>query len=93
MPPRLIRDKLSSSASAIDWPRLVLPTPGGPRKQRIAPALRIQFPYRQIFDQPLLNFFQIVMIPVQDLLRLIEVQIVLLNLFHGSRQLSRYSLR
>src|SRR6266404_4805334 len=38
MPPRLIRTILRPSASAIDWPKLVLPTPGGPRKQRIGPC-------------------------------------------------------
>ena len=31
------RTNFRPSASAMDWPRLVLPTPGGPRKQRIGP--------------------------------------------------------
>lgn len=35
MPPRLRRTNFLPSASAIDFPRLVLPTPGGPMRQRI----------------------------------------------------------
>ena len=42
-----------------------------------AVSLRIEFSYGQIFDQPLLNFFKIEVIAIQDLLRLIEVEIVL----------------
>src|SRR4029077_2769253 len=42
-----------------------------------AVSLRIEFPHGQIFDQPLLNFFQIVVVAIKDLLRLIEVEIVL----------------
>ena len=34
-PPSEIRTNLRPSARAMDWPRLVLPTPGGPTKQRI----------------------------------------------------------
>src|SRR5690349_2957974 len=41
-----------------------------------AVPLWIEFTYRQIFDQPLLNFFQIVVIAIKDLLRLIEIEIV-----------------
>src|SRR5438045_1746593 len=37
-PPRATRMNLRPIASAMLLPRLVLPTPGGPRKQRIAPA-------------------------------------------------------
>jgi len=56
-----------------------LPTPGGPRKQRIL----IEFAHRQIFDQPFFNFFQIVMIAVEDFLRLVEIKIVLAQLVPG----------
>src|SRR5665648_921033 len=36
-PPTLMRSNLRPMASAMLWPRLVLPTPGGPTKQRIGP--------------------------------------------------------
>ena len=42
-----------------------------------AVPLRIEFAHGQIFDQPLLHFFQIVMIAIEDFLRLIEIEIVL----------------
>src|ERR1700757_4250097 len=42
-----------------------------------AVSLRTEFSYGQIFDQPLFNFFQIVVIAIEDLLCLIEVEIVL----------------
>src|SRR5215208_2980229 len=45
-----------------------------------AVSLRIEFSNGQIFDQPLLNFFQIVVIAIKDLLRLIEIEIVLAHL-------------
>ena len=41
-----------------------------------AVSLRIEFSHREIFDQPLLNFFQIVVIAIKDLLRLIEIEVV-----------------
>src|SRR5262245_32424873 len=41
-----------------------------------AVALRIEFSYRKIFDESFLNFFQIVVIAIKDLLRLIEIEIV-----------------
>src|SRR5438093_13406876 len=41
-----------------------------------AVSLRIEFSYREIFDEPLFNFFQIVVIAIKDLLRLIEIEIV-----------------
>ncbi len=39
MPPRLMRWNLRPRAEAIDRPRLVLPTPGGPTKHRIGPLM------------------------------------------------------
>src|SRR5215831_1181618 len=42
-----------------------------------AVSLRIEFPHCQIFDQPFLDFFEIVMVAIQHLLRLIEIEIVL----------------
>src|SRR5206468_10060611 len=42
-----------------------------------AVSLRIEFSHGQIFDQPFLHFLKIVMVAIKDLLRLIEVEIVL----------------
>src|SRR5262249_6456457 len=42
-----------------------------------AVSLRIELPHGQIFDQPLLNFLQIVVVAIEDLLRLIEIEVVL----------------
>src|SRR5256885_11669666 len=41
-----------------------------------AVTLRIELAHGQIFDQPLFNFFQIVVVAIEDLLRLIEIKIV-----------------
>src|SRR5205085_12019061 len=38
---------------------------------------RIQFAHRQILDQPLFHFLQIVMVAIENLLGLIEIEIVL----------------
>ena len=38
-PPRLSRTNLRPMARAMDWPSEVLPTPGGPTKQRIGPRM------------------------------------------------------
>src|SRR4029077_20342027 len=46
-------------------------------------ALRIEFSLREIFDESLLNFFQIVVIAIKDLLRLLEVEIVLAEFVPG----------
>src|SRR5206468_4622229 len=45
--------------------------------------LRVQFAHRQIFDQPLFYFFEIVMIAIEDLLCLIEIEIVLAQFIPG----------
>ena len=37
-PPTEMRENLRPSARAIEWPSDVLPTPGGPTKQRIGPV-------------------------------------------------------
>src|SRR5438874_391192 len=42
-----------------------------------AVSLRVQLADREIFDQPTFYFFKIVMISIQDLLRLIKIKIVL----------------
>ena len=45
-------------------------------KDRAVP-LRIEFSHGEIFDQALLNFFQIVVVAIEDLLRQIEIEVVL----------------
>src|SRR5437867_1469927 len=45
-----------------------------------AVTLRIELAHGQIFDQPLLYFFQIVMVAIEDLLRLIEIEVVFAQL-------------
>src|SRR3977135_761958 len=44
---------------------------------------RIQFAHRQIFDQPLFYFLQIVMVPIENCLRLIEIEFVLTQFVPG----------
>ena len=38
--------------------------------------LRVQFAHGEIFDQPLLYFFEAVMIAIENLLRLVEIEVV-----------------
>ena len=51
---------------------------GWPNKTKDRPvSLWIQFTHRQILDESSFYFFQIVMIAIESLLRLIEIEIVL----------------
>src|SRR5207248_6364243 len=45
-----------------------------------AVSLWIKFAHSQIFDQPFLYFFQIVMVAIEDLLGLIEIEVVFAQL-------------
>src|SRR5215471_9360086 len=45
-----------------------------------AVPLWIEFSYRKIFDESFLNFFQIVVIAIKDLLCLFEIEVVLAQL-------------
>src|SRR5215475_313057 len=68
-PAQRVRNRLTQTRFAYArWPE---------KTEDCAVSLRIQFPHGQIFDQPPLNFFQIVVIAIKDLLRLIEIEIVL----------------
>src|SRR6516165_1029385 len=63
-----VSDRLSQTRFAYaGWPE---------KTENRAVSLRIQVPHGQIFDQPPLNFFQIVVIAIKHLLRLIEIEIV-----------------
>ena len=73
-----MRSNSRPRARAIDWPRLVLPTPGGPTKQRIGPGrLRVQLADGQVLEDPVLDVLEVVVVCVQDLLRVLDVEVVL----------------
>ena len=56
-------------ARAIDLPSEVLPTPGGPTRQRIGPFSFVHALLdREILDDPLLDLLKAVMVGVEDLL-------------------------
>ncbi len=83
MPPSDMRTNSRPSARAIEWPSEVLPTPGGPTKHRIgsrlvgarraratsfgALAVLLQAAHRQIFEDAVLDLFQVVVVFVQHL--------------------------
>src|SRR5438876_9994813 len=48
-----------------------------------AVPMRIEFAHRQIFDQALFHLFQIVMIAIENFLRLVEIKIVLAQFVPG----------
>ncbi len=51
-------------------------------KNRAVP-LRIEFAHGEIFDQPPLHFFEVVMIAIENLLRLVEIEIVVAHFRPG----------
>ena len=65
-------------ARAIDLPRLVLPTPGGPTKQMIGARGLVpgQLAHRDVLDDALLDLFDPVVILVEDAGRLLKIQTV-----------------
>ena len=71
-------------ARAMLWPRLVLPTPGGPTKHRIGPALRRQLADGQVLEDPLLDLLEIVMVLVEDAPRLGDIDRSGVSLAQGS---------
>ena len=59
MPPSDTRTNLRSSEFAIDLASDVLPTPGGPAKQRIGPFMvGLSFAHRQIFEDSILRLLE-----------------------------------
>ncbi len=67
MPPSEMRWNFRPSARAIDRPSDVLPTPGGPTKQRIGSLpLRPDLLHRQVLEDPVLDLLQPLVILVQD---------------------------
>ena len=60
------------------WPSEVLPTPGGPTRQRIGPLqLLHQRLHREVLEDALLDLLQAVVVLVEDLLGLVDVELVL----------------
>ncbi len=86
MPPTLMRSNLRPSAAAIERPSDVLPTPGGPTKQRIEPRAS-GFSRRTARNSRMrsLTRLDVVVVGVEHLARVVEVEVVLrLDLSHGS---------
>ena len=81
-----MRTNLRPSARAIDWPSEVLPTPGGPTKQRIWPEISLlQLRDREVLDDPLLHLLEVEVVLVEHLARVVEVEVVLgRRVPHGS---------
>src|SRR5947209_3522564 len=73
-PPSDTRTKSRPVALAIDLPSDVLPTPAGPTKHRIGPvSLLARCCTGEVFDDPLLDLVETVMIIVENLLGKLEV--------------------
>jgi hypothetical protein len=73
---------LRPSARAIDWPSDVLPTPGGPTKQRIGPE-RSFFSF--VLEDPLLDLLEVVVVFVEHGARVDQVEVVLRDLVPRQR--------
>ena len=66
-PPTEMRVNLRPSVRAIDWPSEVLPTPGGPTKQRIGPRdVVLQLRDGEVLDDPLLHLLEVEVVLVED---------------------------
>ena len=73
-----MRTNFRDMARAIDWPSDVLPTPGGPTKQRIGPFMSpFELPHRQVLDDPLLDLVEVVVILVEHPPRLDRIEAIL----------------
>ena len=73
-----MRSNLRSSADAIERPSEVLPTPGGPTKQRIEPrASGFRLPHGEELDDAVLDALDVVVVGVEHLARVAEVEVVL----------------
>ena len=76
-PPTESRANFRPSVRAIDWPSEVLPTPGGPTKQRIWPGgVLLELRDGEVLDDPLLHLLEVVVVLVEDLARAVEIEVV-----------------
>ena len=80
------------SARAIDWPSDVLPTPGGPTKQRIGPEVSfLSFDDGEVLEDPLLDLLEVEVVLVEHLRALSRSRLSVVVLSHGSVRIqSRY---
>ena len=93
-----MRTNLRFIARAIDWPSEVLPTPGGPTKQRIGPLIcnrsrfvGLQLPHRQILDDPFFDLVEIVVVFVEHLARFDGIEAILGRAVQGTSSIqSKY---
>ena len=77
-PPTLMRSNLRPSARAIERPSDVLPTPGGPTKQRIAAGgVGLQAAHGEELEDAVLDLLDVVVVLVEHLARVGEVEVVL----------------
>ena len=67
-------------------PSEVLPTPGGPTKQRTGPLIFRQRLHREVLEDALLDLFEAVVILFEDPLGLLEVELLLGLLVPGQRE-------
>ena len=75
MPPSETRTNLRPSELAIDFASDVLPTPGGPRKQRIGPLhVGIQLADRKVLDDAVLHLLEPRVVGVEHFLRSAQVE-------------------
>ena len=69
-PPTERRTNFRPSAFAIEWPSEVLPTPGGPTKQRIWPETSFaQLRDGEVLDDPVLHLLEVEVVGVEHLAR------------------------
>ena len=81
-----MRVNFRPSVRAIDWPSEVLPTPGGPTKQRIGPTdVALQLRDGEVLDDPFLHLVEVEVVLVEDAPRLLEVEVVLGHLVPRQR--------
>ena len=81
-----MRTNLRPSARAIECPSDVLPTPGGPTKQRIEvpPRVGLELAHRQVLEDALLDLLEAEVVVVEHLARVREVEVVFGRMLHGS---------
>ena len=74
MPPIEMRANLRPSERAIERPSDVLPTPGGPTKQRMGPlSTGLELQHGEVIENAVLDLFEIVVVFVEDLGRALHI--------------------
>ena len=71
-------------ARAIERPSEVLPTPGGPTKQRIGPlGVALELAHGEVLEDALLDLLEVVVVLVEHFARVLEVEVVGRHLLPG----------